>query len=59
MTAKEYLQQYLDLEKELNRALEQIEVERAKAEKITSTLSSDKVQSCNKDNLAKAVEKNY
>lgn len=45
MTAKEYLQQYLDADREINAKLEEISRLRAMATATTQTLSADRVQS--------------
>jgi hypothetical protein len=41
MDAKKYLQQYLDIDKEISADLREIEYLRSKAERITTTLSMD------------------
>ena len=57
MTAKEYLQRYLDADRAINAKLEQISRLRALATKTTQALQPDKVAGCTEDNMASIVAK--
>jgi DNA-directed RNA polymerase specialized sigma subunit len=57
MTAKEYLQQYRNADREINSKLDQIRRLRELATKTTSTLNPDKVQSSQENKTEKIVAK--
>lgn len=57
MTAKEYLRQYLDVDRAINAKLEQIRRLRELATKTTQTLQPDKVQSSNENKTEKIIAK--
>jgi hypothetical protein len=57
MTAKEYLQQYQNADREINAKLDQIHRLRELATKTTSTLTPDKVQSSTENKIERIVAK--
>jgi len=57
MTAKEYLQQYRNADREINAKLDQIHRLRELATKTTSTLTPDKVQSGTENKTERIVAK--
>lgn len=57
MTAKEYLQQYLDADREINAKLEEISRLRAMATATTQTLSADRVQSSPENKIERICTK--
>jgi DNA-directed RNA polymerase specialized sigma subunit len=55
MTAKEFLWQYLNAQREIDAKLDKIRKLREQATKITTTLNPDKVQSTQGNNMERAI----